>query len=64
MTSDKLSMYKQKREGGTRENGAAVVEENETSVASGRSMQAIASGKGKKPKPFMANDGAVDADAV
>jgi len=30
------------------ENGAAVLEENETSVASGRTMEAIASGKGKK----------------
>jgi bifunctional non-homologous end joining protein LigD len=29
------------------ENGAAVLEENDTSVASGRTMEAIASGKGK-----------------
>jgi len=46
------------------ENGAAVLEENDTSVASGRTMEAIASGKGKKPKPFMMQGGAVEADAV
>ncbi|OCP36211.1 DNA ligase D [Ensifer sp. LC163] len=46
------------------QNGAAVLEENDTSVASGRSMQVIASGKGRKPKPFMLKGGAVDADAV
>ncbi|MDP9629144.1 UNVERIFIED_ORG: bifunctional non-homologous end joining protein LigD [Ensifer adhaerens] len=46
------------------ENGAAVLEENDTSVASGRSMDAIASGKGRKPKPFMVEGGAVGADAV
>ncbi len=46
------------------ENGAAVLEENDTSVASGRTMEAIASGKGKKPKPFMLQSGALEADAV
>ncbi|MBD9487972.1 DNA ligase D [Ensifer sp. ENS11] len=46
------------------ENGAAVLEENDTSVASGRSMDAIASGKGRKPKPFMVEGGAIGADAV
>jgi bifunctional non-homologous end joining protein LigD len=46
------------------ENGAAVLEENATSVASGRTMEAIAAGKGKKPKPFMVEGGAVGADAV
>ena len=46
------------------ENGAAVLEENDTSVASGRTMEAIASGKGKKPKPFMMQNGLVEADAV
>jgi bifunctional non-homologous end joining protein LigD len=46
------------------ENGAVVLEENATSVASGRTMEAIASGKGKKPKPFMIQGGAVEADAV
>lgn len=44
--------------------GAAILEENATSVASGRQMEAIASGKGRKPKPFMVEDGAVEADAV
>jgi bifunctional non-homologous end joining protein LigD len=44
--------------------GAAVLEENDTSVASGRRMEAIASGKGKKPKPFMVEGGTVAADAV
>ena len=46
------------------ENGGAVLEDNATSVASGRPMEAIASGKGKKPKPFMIDGGAVQADAV
>lgn len=46
------------------DNGAAVLEENDTSVASGRTMEAIASGKGRKPKPFMLQGGAVEADAV
>jgi len=45
-------------------NGAAVLEENDTSVASGRSMEAISSGKGRKPKPFMLQGGKVKADAV
>ncbi|MBW9115624.1 DNA ligase D [Rhizobium cauense] len=46
------------------EDGAAVLDENDTSVASGRTMEAIASGKGRKPKPFMTRDGAITADAV
>jgi bifunctional non-homologous end joining protein LigD len=46
------------------ERGAAVLEENETSVASGRTMEAIASGKGRKPKPFMLQGGDVEADAL
>ncbi len=46
------------------ENGAAVLEENATSVASGRTMEAIAAGKGRKPKPFMVRSGDVHADAV
>lgn len=46
------------------EDGAAILEENTTSVASGRSMEAIASGKGRKPKPFMTTGGAVEADAI
>ena len=45
-------------------NGAAVLEENDTSVASGRTMEAIAAGKGRKPKPFMMQGGKVQADAV
>lgn len=45
------------------ENGAIVLEENITSVASGRTMEAIAAGKGRKPKPFMLAT-AGDADAV
>ncbi|NEJ73060.1 DNA ligase D [Rhizobium phaseoli] len=46
------------------ENGAAILEENDTSVASGRTMDAIAAGKGRKPKPFMIKGGDVQADAV
>ena len=46
------------------ENGAAVLEDNPTSVASGRTMEAIAAGKGRKPKPFMVQSGDVQADAV
>lgn len=46
------------------ENGAAVLEDNATSVASGRTMEAIAAGKGKKPKPFMIESGNVEANAV
>ncbi|MBD0416852.1 DNA ligase D [Oryzicola mucosus] len=46
------------------ENGAVILEENATSVASGRTMQAIASGKGRKPKPFMTVSGDLQADAV
>ena len=45
-------------------NGAAILEENDTSVASGRTMEAIAAGKGRKPKPFMLQGGKVEADAV
>ncbi|MBY5694453.1 DNA ligase D [Rhizobium leguminosarum] len=46
------------------ENGDAILEENDTSVASGRTMEMIAAGKGRKPKPFMVEDGDVQADAV
>ena len=45
-------------------NGAAILDENDTSVASGRTMQAIAAGKGRKPKPFMLEGGKLQADAV
>ncbi|OHV19400.1 DNA ligase D [Rhizobium sp. RMa-01] len=46
------------------EDGAAVLEENDTSVASGRTMEAIAAGKGRKPKPFMIKGGDIKADAI
>jgi len=46
------------------ENGAAILEENQTSVASGRTMEMIATGRGRKPKPFMVEGGDVQADAV
>ncbi|MBY5370220.1 DNA ligase D [Rhizobium leguminosarum] len=46
------------------ENGATILEENQTSVASGRTMEMIAAGKGRKPKPFMVEGGDVQADAV
>ncbi|MCV9966843.1 DNA ligase D [Pararhizobium sp. BT-229] len=46
------------------ENGASVLEKNDTSVASARTMEAIAAGKGRKPKPFMMQNGDVEADAV
>ncbi|MBY5407893.1 DNA ligase D [Rhizobium leguminosarum] len=46
------------------ENGEAILEENDTSVASGRTMEMIAAGKGRKPKPFMVEDGDVQANAV
>ena len=45
-------------------NGAAILEEFDVSVASGRTMDAITSGKGKKPKPFMSKREPVKADAV
>jgi len=45
-------------------NGEAVLEDNDTSVASGRTMDAIAAGKGRKPKPFMMTGEAIKADAV
>ncbi|MDR6827957.1 bifunctional non-homologous end joining protein LigD [Bosea sp. BE271] len=45
-------------------NGAAVLEENMTSVASLRTMEQIASGKGRKPTPFMTRDADVERDAV
>ena len=45
-------------------NGAAVLEENMTSVASSRTMEQIASGTGRNPTPFMARDADVERDAV
>lgn len=46
------------------ENGAAILDENMTSVASGRTMEQIAAGKGRKPVAFMTASGDVEADAV
>lgn len=46
------------------ENGTAVLERNATSIASGRTMEAIAASKGRKPKPFLLESGDVQADAV
>ncbi|MCR6502877.1 DNA ligase D [Shinella sp. CPCC 101442] len=46
------------------ENGAAILDENMTSVASGRTIEQIAGGKGRKPKPFMTASRDVEADAV
>ncbi len=46
------------------ENGAGILDENLTSVASGRAMAQIAAGKGRKPTPFMMAGGDVEADAV
>ncbi|TPN37962.1 DNA ligase D [Mesorhizobium sp. B2-3-3] len=57
-------LIKHRDEFAVEDNGGAVLEENETSVASGRSMEAIASGKGRKPKPFMLQASKVEADAV
>lgn len=45
-------------------NGAAVTERNDSSVASGRSMAAIAAGKGPRPKAFMLEEAFVQPDAV
>jgi bifunctional non-homologous end joining protein LigD len=43
--------------------GAAILQQN-TSVASGRTLDQITEGKGKKPKPFMVAGDAIGADAV
>jgi bifunctional non-homologous end joining protein LigD len=42
----------------------ALLKKNDHSVASGRAMEQIEDGKGKKPKPFMRKAKAFDADAV
>ncbi|WP_426237639.1 DNA ligase D [Pararhizobium sp. DWP1-1-3] len=57
-------LIKHRDEAAVEESGAAILDDNETSVASGRTMEAIAAGKGRKPKPFMLEGGAVEADAV
>lgn len=46
------------------ENGGDVALDEETSVASGRTMEAIAAGNGRAPKPFLLAEQAVDAAAV
>ena len=46
------------------EDGGAILDKNATSVASGRTMEEVASGKGRKPKPFMLQGGKVGANAV
>ena len=51
------------RDGQERENGAPV-SDMDRSVASGRSMEEIAAGKGRRPKPFMLAGKAVASDAV
>jgi bifunctional non-homologous end joining protein LigD len=45
-------------------NGASILDEHPTSVASGRTMEAIAAGTGRKPKPFMMVGQEVGAAAV
>ncbi|WP_104668869.1 DNA ligase D [Ensifer adhaerens] len=47
-----------------KKSGAKVLEEHATSVASGRKMEEIANGKGRKPSAFMLANAAVEADAV
>jgi bifunctional non-homologous end joining protein LigD len=51
------------RDGHQRENGAPVTDQDQ-SVASGRSMEEIAAGRGRRPKPFMLAGRAAASDAV
>jgi len=51
------------RDAYARENGDAVTEEDH-SVASGRTLEEIAAGKGRRPKPFIASGKAAASDAV
>src|SRR3954466_7968909 len=51
------------RDGHERENGAPVTDQDR-SVASGRSMEEIAAGKGRRPEPFMLAGKAAASDAV
>lgn len=44
--------------------GATILDDNMTSVASGRSMEKIAEGRGRKPRPFMTAKATVEADAT
>jgi bifunctional non-homologous end joining protein LigD len=48
----------------TKEGEANDILEEDRSVASGRTMDQIAQGKGKAPKPFMLANGKTEADAV
>jgi len=56
-------LIKHRDEHAVDEDGAAVLEENMTSVASDRSMDQIAAGKGRKPRPFMLANAEIKADA-
>ena len=51
------------RDGYERENGKPVTEQDR-SVASGRTMEEIAAGKGRRPKPFMLVGNAAAPDAI
>ena len=51
------------RDGHEREGGDPVTDEDQ-SVASGRTMEEIAAGKGRRPKPFMLAGKAAASDAV
>ncbi|MGE0512891.1 MAG: DNA ligase D [Hyphomicrobiaceae bacterium] len=54
-----------RHDGYEREGDGDLVLEKDLSVASGRTMEAIASGKGSNPKPFMlAKKGTLNSDAV
>lgn len=57
-------LIKHRDEFAVEQEGATILDENDTSVASGRTMEAIAAGGGRKPKPFIAPAGMVQADAV
>jgi bifunctional non-homologous end joining protein LigD len=45
-------------------NGSSVLDDNLTSIASGRTMEVIAAGKGRKPKPFMIEGGRTSEHVV
>ncbi|MBR2690996.1 MAG: DNA ligase D [Aquamicrobium sp.] len=57
-------LIKHRDETSVEKDGTAVLEDNATSVASGRSMDEIKSGKGRRPRPFMLAANALEADAV
>ncbi len=57
-------LIKHRDEFAVEKNGEAVLQKNATSVASGRKMEEIVAGKGRKPKPFMLDGAAVTANAV